>query len=114
MDCAAPEQNIEQATRRIGRTIFAQARQGANGAGFIEWWDRRLMDVTMRDPLARSALFRFVDVLPALNAPRTIAKYLRQYVEPVHDRFGPLISKAIAYLPEDGWVGDRVAELAHW
>jgi RHH-type transcriptional regulator, proline utilization regulon repressor / proline dehydrogenase / delta 1-pyrroline-5-carboxylate dehydrogenase len=43
------------------------------------WWAGRMMERVMRDPSLKVPLFRFVDVLPALNDRRQIARHVKEY-----------------------------------
>ena len=43
------------------------------------WWAGRMMERVMRDPSLKVPLFRFVDVLPALEDSRQITKHAREY-----------------------------------
>jgi hypothetical protein len=43
------------------------------------WWAGRMMERVMREPSLKVPLFRFVDVLPALNDSRQIARHAREY-----------------------------------
>ena len=43
------------------------------------WWAGRMMERVMLDPSLKVPLFRFVDVLPALNDRRGIASHAREY-----------------------------------
>jgi RHH-type proline utilization regulon transcriptional repressor/proline dehydrogenase/delta 1-pyrroline-5-carboxylate dehydrogenase len=43
------------------------------------WWAGRMMERVMRDPALKVPLFRFVDVLPALNDRRQVARHAREY-----------------------------------
>src|SRR5438552_10485292 len=68
----------------------------------------------MRDERVKAQLFRFVDVLPALSSPAQINGLLREHLDPVPDRLPDLLGQAVRFLPEDGWLGARVADAARW
>ncbi len=72
------------------------------------------MEVVMREPGLKAQLFRFVDVLPALDGAHSVTDHLRQYVGPVRGKLPRLINGVLNYLPEDGWVGERFAEVTRW
>lgn len=40
----------------------------------------RLMEWSMRDPVFKAQLFRFVDVLPSLQSPAEVARHLQEYL----------------------------------
>lgn len=104
--------DIEARTREIGRDLFARARHVRGGNG--SWWEERLMDLGMRDPRVKAQLFRFIDVLPALQTPRQLNAHLREYLVPVAHRLPALAGRAVRWIPEDGWVGARVAQLTRY
>ncbi len=105
---------VERLTQKIGKQLFAASRESVNGSGGGFSLDRRLMELTMRDPQLKAQLFRFVDVLPVLSSSQTLNHHLRQYLGPVGGRLPRLINFVLKYLPEDGWVGNRFAEAARW
>jgi RHH-type proline utilization regulon transcriptional repressor/proline dehydrogenase/delta 1-pyrroline-5-carboxylate dehydrogenase len=62
-----------------GLEIFR--RMGADTPALFDrgWWAGRMMERVMRDPSLKVPLFRFVDVLPALDDRRRIAEHAREY-----------------------------------
>ncbi|HEY3913847.1 MAG TPA: proline dehydrogenase family protein [Verrucomicrobiae bacterium] len=68
------QQNIEAR----GMEIFAQMKH-ANRAGFSTIMGR-LMNWSMRNDALKTNLFRFVDVLPALNSSAEIARHAQEYL----------------------------------
>ena len=103
----------ETRTQEIGRRIFALARRSrADDSG--GWLDRIVMQMGMRDERLKARMFQFVDVLPALHSPRQINQVLRQYLEPVHDRFPWPLGAAIRHIPDDGFLGGQLANLTEW
>jgi RHH-type proline utilization regulon transcriptional repressor/proline dehydrogenase/delta 1-pyrroline-5-carboxylate dehydrogenase len=102
----------ENRTREIGRDLFARARRLEKSAPSDGWLDRTLMRVGMRDEQLKAQLFRFVDVLPVLDDPRRVNAHIREYLTPVRDRLPLMSGRALRLIPDDGWLGRRVAELA--
>src|SRR5689334_22196121 len=76
---------VETLTRAYGHEIFARLK-GAGPIPFTpSWWDERLMEWSMGDESIKLQLFRFVDVLPLLRSPETIARHLREYFGEARD-----------------------------
>ena len=107
----APEE-VESRTRQIGRDLFTRARRLEKSVPSDGWLDRTMMKWGMRDEQLKAQLFRFVDVLPVLDDPRRINAHIREYLLPVADRLPPFSGKVLKYLPDDGWLGRQVANLA--
>ena len=66
------------------------------------------MEWTMRDERFKSALFRFVDVLPSLNSPRETLEHLREYFGSLNGHLAPVLKpflKAGGALP---WLASPV------
>ena len=110
MSSSAPE--VEARTQQIGRDLFARARRLERTSPSDGFLDRTLMRWGMRDERLKAQLFRFVDVLPVLDDPRRINAHVREYLMPVRDRLPLLSGHALQFLPDDGWVARRVADLA--
>src|SRR5688500_6824909 len=110
MSSSAPD--VEARTQQVGRDLFARARRLEKSSPSDGWLDRTLMRWGMRDEQLKAQLFRFVDVLPVLDHPRRINAHIREYLTPVRDRLPMLSGRALRFLPDDGWLGRRVADLA--
>ena len=108
----SPGTDVESRTRDIGRELFAAARRLERSASTEAWRDRLMMRWGMRDERLKAQLFRFVDVLPVLASSQQVNGHLREYLSTVSDRLPPGAGRALRWLPDDGWLGRRVAELA--
>jgi len=76
-------QAAEQSIVEIGREIFARMK-GASPRVFSRGSvTGRLMDWSMRQEALKVQLFRLIDVLPALDDPRDIARHARDYLSGV-------------------------------
>lgn len=73
--------SAQDAVKAKGLEIFR--RMGAETPALFDrgWWAGRMMERVMRDPALKVPLFRFVDVLPALNDRRRITGHAREYFE---------------------------------
>src|SRR5947207_1255874 len=96
---------LEARTREIGKQIFERVQGEQPGVGSAQWFDEKMMALTMRDERVKIQLFRFVDALPALKTDRQISGHLREYFLQVQERL-PAVARAILpRLPRLGWVG---------
>jgi RHH-type proline utilization regulon transcriptional repressor/proline dehydrogenase/delta 1-pyrroline-5-carboxylate dehydrogenase len=106
---------IEDLTRRIGREIFGRVGLAGPVPFSPAWVDERLMEWTMGDPTVKLQLFRFVDVLPALNGdPAAITRHLREYFGEAGSRVPPWIALALRWLPTKGALGRLLAWTARF
>jgi len=76
-----------------GDEIFARIA-GQKVSGF-EGWSGRAVEWAIRDELFKTQLFRFVDVLPALNSPGEVVRHLREYFDTPHLRLAPVLHKLL-------------------
>lgn len=106
-----PTIDLEPATQRIGRHLFALARKNelTTSDGPL---DRALMTWTMRDEQLKAQLFRLVDVLPTLPSARQITTHLLEYLAPVRDRLPTPAARALGHLPTDGYLASLIAAAA--
>src|SRR3954447_23495433 len=77
---------VEGLTARYGREIFARLDVPGPVPFGPAWWDERLMEWGMGDEAVKLQLFRFVDVLPLLRTPGSVARHLREYFGEAGDR----------------------------
>src|SRR5271165_4376534 len=55
----------------------------------------RLMEWSMRDPVFKTQMFRFVDVLPTLTSPGDVVKHMIEYLKDVHAPVSSLLRGAL-------------------
>jgi RHH-type proline utilization regulon transcriptional repressor/proline dehydrogenase/delta 1-pyrroline-5-carboxylate dehydrogenase len=105
--------DVEELTQRYGREIFARL----SGTGPVpfgpSWWDERLMEWSMGDEAVKLQLFRFVDVLPQLRSPQTIARHLREYFGEAREHLPGWLTFGLRWLPERGLFGRLLAKTAY-
>ncbi|MGH7898454.1 MAG: proline dehydrogenase family protein, partial [Candidatus Binatia bacterium] len=65
-------------------------------------WLRRLIEQSLDDEQVRTALFRFVDVLPSLRGARDVSAHLEEYFERVDHALGGLT--LLAHTLRAGWL----------
>jgi RHH-type transcriptional regulator, proline utilization regulon repressor / proline dehydrogenase / delta 1-pyrroline-5-carboxylate dehydrogenase len=106
-------EEVETLTHRYGREIFARLSRSGPLPFTPSWWDERLMEWSMGDEAIKLQLFRFVDVLPLLHAPPTIARHLREYFGEARTRLPGWLTFALRWLPSQGLLGRLLAKTAH-
>jgi RHH-type proline utilization regulon transcriptional repressor/proline dehydrogenase/delta 1-pyrroline-5-carboxylate dehydrogenase len=72
-------------TKEVGRELFARIGRGP-ALWEREWWDDRLMNLTLSDPELKVQLFRFIDVMPALRDDESVRRHLDEYLAEAGDR----------------------------
>jgi len=77
---------IERTTQEVGRYLFEHLEVRRPSLWDRRWWDDRIMAWAMHDEMVKVQLFRFIDVLPMLKTPETVARHLEEYLNDVHDR----------------------------
>ena len=75
----------EASTQEIGRELFARIGHGPK-PWQRAWWEERFIAGTLDDPLVRVQLFRFIDVLPALQTNDSVRRHLAEYLAEAGDR----------------------------
>jgi RHH-type proline utilization regulon transcriptional repressor/proline dehydrogenase/delta 1-pyrroline-5-carboxylate dehydrogenase len=77
---AARPQSIEQSVISRGREIFARMHGRTPRLFSRRNLTGRLMDWSMRQEQLKVQLFRLIDVLPALDEPREVARHAKDYL----------------------------------
>lgn len=76
-----PDPEIEARIRSRGETLFkAMDAHPAPGIFSSKGAYAKVMDWAMRDPAFKTQMFRFVDVLPALDSSAEIVRHLKEYL----------------------------------
>jgi RHH-type proline utilization regulon transcriptional repressor/proline dehydrogenase/delta 1-pyrroline-5-carboxylate dehydrogenase len=76
---------LERRTQEIGRALFDRIGRGP-APWHRAWWDDRLMDLTVGDPVVKVQLFRFMDAMPALRTTESVRRHLAEYLGEAGDR----------------------------
>jgi RHH-type transcriptional regulator, proline utilization regulon repressor / proline dehydrogenase / delta 1-pyrroline-5-carboxylate dehydrogenase len=105
--------DVEALTRSYGREIFARLRQAMLVPFSPAWWDERLMEWSMSEESVKLQLFRFVDVLPLLHSPESIARHLREYFDEAREHLPGWLTFATRRLPSHGLFGRLLAKTAY-
>jgi len=72
--------SVEQATQARGKRLLADVRRQEKKGSLTEVFYSRLMALSTRDEKLKVELFRFVDALPALKSPESVARHLMEYL----------------------------------
>ncbi|HLF77202.1 MAG TPA: proline dehydrogenase family protein, partial [Dehalococcoidia bacterium] len=70
---------MEPEIQALGRRLLQAAQQREPITFSPQWWQERLLAWATNDPDFRVKLLRFVDVLPTLRTPASVADHIRQY-----------------------------------
>jgi len=88
---------IQLEIEQLGREIFDlidKDRRHPSLFGDIDFYGR-LMEWSMRDPVFKTQMFRFVDVLPTLTSPDDVVKHMLEYLKDVKAPVSTLIRGAL-------------------
>jgi len=92
-----PDPKIEAAIRTKGEKLFALMDQQPPPALFSKKGAyARLMEWSMKDPVFKTQLFRFVDVLPSLNSSAEIVRHLQEYLGDKAVELNPALKAGLA------------------
>lgn len=72
--------SVERATQARGKRLLADVRRQEKKGSLTEVFYSRLMALSTRDEKLKVELFRFVDALPALKSPESVARHLMEYL----------------------------------
>jgi RHH-type proline utilization regulon transcriptional repressor/proline dehydrogenase/delta 1-pyrroline-5-carboxylate dehydrogenase len=105
-------ESLERLTRTYGHELFARVDQRGPLLFTPAWWDERLMEWTMGDEAVKVQLFRFIDALPTLVAPASVARHLREYFEETKERLPGWARWGLRLLPGRGVGASLLAQQA--
>src|SRR3954468_16652865 len=89
---------LERRAREIGHELFARVG-GGDSPWQRGWWDDRLMNLTLGDPMVKVQLFRFIDAMPALTTAASVRRHLAEYLEEAGARVPWWLRLAVALAP---------------
>ncbi|MCP9455163.1 MAG: proline dehydrogenase family protein [Nitrospira sp.] len=85
----AESESLEPAIRRIGEHL---ARLSAGHTPTIfegRWWSQSAINLAMKDPVFKTRLFRFIDVLPSITDDERVVSLAQEYFGDLHtEMFG--------------------------
>ncbi|MBX3750444.1 MAG: proline dehydrogenase family protein [Opitutaceae bacterium] len=92
-----PDPAIDAAVKAKGEQLFALMDKQPPPALFSKKGAyARLMDWSMKDPVFKTQLFRFVDVLPSLNSSGEIVRHLQEYLGDKAVELNPALKAGLA------------------
>lgn len=92
-----PDPAIDAAVKAKGEQLFALMDKQPPPALFSKKGAyARLMDWSMKDPVFKTQLFRFVDVLPSLNSSAEIVRHLQEYLGDKAVELNPALKAGLA------------------
>ena len=92
-----PDPKMEASVRAIGERLFElMDAHPAPGILSKKGAYARLMDWSMKDPVFKTQLFRFVDVLPSLNSSAEIVRHLQEYLGDKAVALNPALKAGLA------------------
>ena len=96
-DFPAPSPALEAAIRTKGEQLFALMDKQPPPALFSKKGAyARLMEWSMKDPVFKTQLFRFVDVLPSLQSSGEIVRHLQEYLGDKAVELNPALKAGLA------------------
>ena len=78
---AAPSRNLdfEDRIQQTAREIFDLIGSEKPSVFRQDYWSGRVMEWSLSNPAFKTQMFRFVDVLPSLDSPQSVARHVREY-----------------------------------
>ena len=80
------EDQVEAATERIGRELWAHLDRRKPSIFERRWWLDHILEWAMQDESIKVQMFRFVDVLPMLKSSESVAQHLQEYFDEVRSQ----------------------------
>ncbi|HEY6838459.1 MAG TPA: hypothetical protein VI389_06935, partial [Geobacteraceae bacterium] len=71
--------DVQEAIVRKGMDIFRLMEAEPPAVFKKSWWVGQVLEMTMRDPLLKLNLFRFIDVLPTLTSTDLVMAHIDEY-----------------------------------
>ncbi len=103
---------LEPRIQAFGREIFARLDRGGPLLFTRNWWDDKLMGLTMGNEALKVQLFRFVDTLPYLTDPNDVGRHLREYLNEARNQLPWWVRSGIGLIPEAGMASRVLAKVA--
>src|SRR5262249_27834704 len=98
----------EARIQQIGRELFRRGAGDRQAFYSADRWTAALFAWSLAHEDAKLQLFRFVDVLPALDTDRDLVRHLREYFEGRDAPYASLLNTALGIARVAGRLGDAV------
>lgn len=102
----------EARVQAFGREIFSRLDRSGPILFSRNWFERKLMGLSMGNEALKVQLFRFVDTLPYLHDPVDVSRHLREYLTEARDDLPWWARAGLSVLPERGLGGRLLAKSA--
>ena len=99
--------SIEPRIQAIGRELFDRVTGDRQAFYHADRWTAALFEWSLQHDEAKLQLFRFVDVLPALDDDRELVRHLREYFEGRPVPFAGLLRTALGIARVGGRLGEK-------
>jgi RHH-type proline utilization regulon transcriptional repressor/proline dehydrogenase/delta 1-pyrroline-5-carboxylate dehydrogenase len=99
--------SLEPRIQAIGRELFDQVAGDRQAFYRADRWTAALFEWSLQHDDAKLQLFRFVDVLPALDDDRELVRHLREYFEGRPVPFAGLLRTALGIARVGGRLGEK-------
>jgi len=70
---------LEAKTQAIGRELFQRVRQQHTHLTTLNRWTKQVLGWCLADPVVKTRVLGFIDVLPSLHTPGAIVRHMRDY-----------------------------------
>ena len=98
----------EARVQEIGRELFERVAAERQAFYSADRWTAALFAWSLQHEDAKLQLFRFVDVLPALDSDRDLVRHLREYFEGREVPYAGLLRTALGVARVAGRLGDAM------
>ena len=93
-----------------GRGLYDRIEKDAPSFFERDYWTSKILDWCMNDEAFKVEMFRFVDVFPALQEPKSVARHLREYFARPEQKFGEVLQRAVRSVDPDSFVAGILAK----
>ena len=97
----------EARVQAIGRELFDRVAGDRQAFYSADRWTAALFAWSLAHEDAKLQLFRFIDILPALDEDRDLVRHLREYFEGRDAPYAALLRTALG-VARVGWLGEKV------
>src|SRR5919108_1904359 len=97
----------EARVQAIGRELFERAAAERQAFYSADRWTAALFAWSLANEGAKLQLFRFIDILPALDEDRDLVRHLREHFEGRDAPYAALLRTALG-VARVGWLGEKV------
>ena len=93
-----------------GRMLYNRIEKDTPSFFEKDYWTSKILDWCMNDEAFKVEMFRFVDVFPALQEPKSVARHLREYFARPEQKFAEVLQRAVRSVDPDSFVASILAK----